>query len=243
MRSPAVLLSPNANRWFCRVALVSQTRPRVAACAAVLRGSRAGSAVGSKQARLSIPLQAASPNPALNRTCAKSRAGRLALRWACRQMKNQIQMRCVGKPLSSSRPRGASHTHCGPQRFRSVLFCRVLSSSFQPPHRVPRYPSSAHAPMQSLRTTLPAVLLSPHAGSMVSRVPSVTQKRGAVGAGVSARAAGMACAAHRSVRTLLAIAYRSASPNPAVERDCLPAQPAGSLASLGSPSPSRWASA
>ena len=67
-RSPAVLLSPNTNRWFGRVALASHTRPRVGACAAVLRGSRAGGAVGNKQALLSFLLRAWSPNPAVNRT-------------------------------------------------------------------------------------------------------------------------------------------------------------------------------
>ena len=66
MRSPAVLLSPNANRWVSRVALVSHTRPPVVACAAVLRSGRVVVAVTSRQARLSFLLQAWAPNMAVN---------------------------------------------------------------------------------------------------------------------------------------------------------------------------------
>jgi hypothetical protein len=59
--------------------------PKASSCgsvAAMLRATSASSPLPFSGSRLSWPLQRPLPNPAVERTCARSRAGRSLLRWA-----------------------------------------------------------------------------------------------------------------------------------------------------------------
>ena len=96
MSAPAALLSPNSRRWFGRVALVSHNRPRVAACAAALRGGSAGSAVTGRQALLSFLRRAWLPNPAVNRTL-RQRASFLS--WVARLPARSLTVRDAQRRL------------------------------------------------------------------------------------------------------------------------------------------------
>ena len=156
-------------------------------------------------------------NPTLNRTCAKSRAGRLPSRWAYGNETGEFNAQWLETAsVFSALPRlgrALRATSRGLPALASAL------SSF--PSRAPS--QSASAPPRSLlsgglRMSSPAALLSPSARRKVGRVALVSHTRPRAKPCAAALRGGSAGSAVTGKQALLSFLLQASSPNPAVNR-------------------------